>query len=125
VNASRFGLREARCYFGLFDYHALCVVGPYARLEGYMRWKLGDESFVLPATAPRGRCFHRPGYVPVIWIPRAPRTPREYGTLAHEVTHAVRLLMDWAGVPMTADTEEVQCHAVGHAMTAFLEGLRR
>ena len=73
----------------------------------------------------RGRYFYRPGYVPIIWIPCKPRTPVEYGTLGHEVLHAVRLMLfDWAGIPLSAQTDEVYCHAIGHAMRKILEALR-
>jgi hypothetical protein len=110
---------------GLFDYSIVVAIGPYSKIKGYIRWKLQDEAFD-PETfdkgyEPLGKCFYRPSYVPVVWIPRYPKTPREYATLAHECIHAVYHLFNWANLPMTGDTEEVFTHATAHLINAVLE----
>ena len=104
----------------------MCVVGPYTGVEDYVRWKLDDPNFNADSDhKPRGRIFYRPGYVPILWIPRRPRSAREHGTLAHEVFHAVCHLMNWAMIPLTESSEEVYCHAVGHGVTKILEAIKR
>lgn len=126
MGAKRFGLREVSVHFGMFDYSMCCVVGPYTNVEKYIEWKFEDHGFETESPYEcRGRVFYRPGYVPVLWIPRLPRTPREYGTLCHEVLHVVSHLMDWASIKFTGDTEEAYCHAVGHAVTEILSKLKR
>ena len=80
-------------------------------------WRVSDS---------RGMYFLHRGHVPIVWIPRRPRTPREYGTLADQVMHVVRMmLVDWVGMPLTDDTDKAFCHALGYAVRAILEALDR
>ena len=110
---------------GAFDFTVITIIGDYKEALKYVRWKCDDmetdfESFdknYLPA----GKCFFREGYVPIIWIPRKPKTPREYGTLAHEALHAVYHMFDWANLPMTLDTEEVMTHSMTHIIANSLK----
>lgn len=122
--AKRLGLKEVEVNFGTFDFTVTCVIGSDKGLQEYVRWKLEDQGITLNDPA-RGRYFLRQGYAPVMWIPRAPRSPREYGTLAHEMLHIVRVIMDWVGMPpLNHDTEEAYCHALGHGVTKILEAAR-
>lgn len=129
MTPSRLGLKEIYVHFGVFDFAFYCLVGPYDNVEKYVRWKFEDDETPITTGsqanyAPRGRFFYRPGYCPIIWIPRNPRTPREYGTLAHEVSHLVIRLMDWADIPLGPDSEEAYTHAIGFAVTKILEGVK-
>lgn len=120
----RFGLQEVKVNFGIFDNSMICIAGPRERVVEYVRWKCEDPDFDRDMSNVRGRFFQREGYVPIIWIPRKPRTPREHGTLAHEVLHVLAATFtDWASVPFTKDTEEVFCHALGSTVAAILEQL--
>lgn len=124
----KFGLKEIRTKMGLFDFDVLCVVGQYEKAMRYIRWKfeepnLSDDYFDV-GYEPRGRTFFRPGYVPVIWIPKKPRGAREYATLAHEAHHAVSHMMDWAGLRRNDDTEEVITHAMAHIINNILANLK-
>jgi hypothetical protein len=123
--AKRLGLREIYVHFGTFDFAMYCVVGPWQSVAEYLAWKFKEPDFSWDGAASRGHHFHKSEYVPVIWIPRTPRTPREYGTLAHEIVHAVRDLGEWIGLNFNNETDEVFCHATGHAMTTILEELRK
>ncbi len=117
-----FGLVEKRIPMGLFDFTVLCVIGKYDGLESYIQWKFEDKDFSLRDDyEPRGWCIYCPGYCPVIWIPKKPRNPREYATLAHECLHAVYHLFDWAGIKMTRDTEEVVTHSMAHIINSILK----
>lgn len=106
---------------GAFDFEVIVVVGDYKTTLAYVSWKFDDKDTDLEAFdqeyIPRGRCFFRRGYVPVIWIPRKPKTPREHATLAHESLHAVFHLFEWANLPLTRDTEEVMTHSMSHIIT--------
>jgi len=124
----KYGLREIHVHFGTFDFAINCIVGPFDGVDKYVAWKFEDDppQWNGANVKPRGRYYVRDGYCPVVWIPRKPRTPREYGTLAHELTHAVRyMLFDWAGMPLTQQTDEAYCHSIGFAMTTILEALDR
>jgi hypothetical protein len=69
--------------------------------------------------------YCRKGRALIIWLPRWPRTPEEYGTLAHEVGHVVRCLCGWAGIEINEDTDEVLCHGLKHGVKSVLEARPR
>ena len=132
--ARKLGLTEIHVHFGTFDFAFNCIVGPWKGVVDYVAWKFEapDDAYLTELIElsnrghePLGKVFRRPGYCPIIWIPRRPRTPQEHGTLAHEVFHAVRLLMDWAGIHLNEDTEEAYCHALGFGVRQVLTHLKR
>jgi len=124
--ASELKLKEIRISMGMFDFDVICVVGNYENAVKYSAWKFEDDFVIELGESsnknykPRGKCFFRAGYVPVIWMPQRPKTPREIATLAHECLHAVFHLLDWAAIPATRDTEEVITHAQAHLVTNIL-----
>lgn len=67
-----------------------------------------------------GMVVSKSGNCPVLWMPAAPRTPHEYGTLAHEVFHVVEEIMNWAHVWLGKDSEEAYCHLIGYFMREIL-----
>ena len=121
TKAQMLGLKEKRVSMGLFDFEVICIVGNYKKSLEYVKWKFQDKESNLEEFDmeywPMGKCFFRRGYVPVIWIPRKPRTKREHATFAHECLHAVFHLFEWAGLPLTRDTEEVMTHSMAHLIT--------
>ncbi len=119
-------LREIHVHFGMFDFAVYCVVGPANDLSAYIAWRRGHSNLVPDREASRGRYYPGRGeYGPIIWIPRRPRSPREHGTLSHEVCHVVREMYDWVGMQLDESTEETFCHAVGFAVTTILTELRK
>lgn len=130
MSAKSLGLKEVRTSMGMFDFDVICVVGEYFAATKFVARKFEDEFFLEIAEdsnkgyVPRGKCFYRTGYVPIIWLPGKPKSPREVATLAHECLHAVMHLFDWAAVPVTRDTEEVFAHAQAHLVTNILTKLR-
>lgn len=123
--AKALGLQEIDIHMGAFDFTVVAVIGKYEKMTDYIRWKFEDKGFDAAqwerGYAPRGQCFFRRGYVPGIWLPRRPRTPREYATLAHECLHAVYHMADWAGLALTRDTEEVMAHSMAHLINGILK----
>jgi len=124
-------LLEAYTHMGAFDFAVYCVVGDYNNACRYVAWKFEDsafESFAQDSNKgyePRGKTFFRTGYVPVIWIPKIPQTPREYATLSHECLHAVFYMMDWANVPTIIETDEVSAHAMAHLINNILSKISK
>lgn len=116
-------LKEIRVPMGLFDFAVYCVVGPWEDLPTYVEWK-GRSPDDIPEA--RGLHFGSFGdYGPIIWIPRKPRTPEDYATLAHEVCHAMRdMMVNWAGMAINEHTDETFCHGVSHVMQTVLTELR-
>lgn len=126
MRASALGLKEITVHFGIFDVEMTCLVGPYDNVEKFVAWRFDDEQMKPERqTAARGMFFHHKGCAPIIWIRRRPRSPKEYGALAHEIMHVMCFLIsEWAGIQLSRDTDEVYCYALGHAMTSILEKLK-
>lgn len=127
MKKNKFNIKEVRVHMGLFDFTVVAITGDYKEAYRYVAWKFEDKDLEkqLPELEgdyeSRGKCFHRVGYVPVIWIPRKPKTAREHATLAHECLHAVYHLHEWSLVPLGRDTEEMTCHALAHLYTNILK----
>lgn len=49
----------------------------------------------------------------LLWLPRLPKTPEDFGFLAHEVFHATTLTMDAVGARFSEDSEEVYAYLCG------------
>jgi hypothetical protein len=120
----RFHLKEATVNMGLFDYSIVFVVGYLKYLEDYVKWKFDDKKFSLEKDGggygALGKCLNKKGFVPIVWVPKKPETPKEYGTLCHECIHAVASLFDWAGITVVGETEEVFAHSVSYLVGSFL-----
>lgn len=120
------GLKEIRIHMGAFDFSVICIIGDYKNTEQYVRWRFDDKEFNAEkwdmGYIPLGKVFFRQGYVPILWIPRKPKTAREHATLAHEALHCVFHLFEWASLPLTGDTEEVMTHSMAYIITTILGG---
>jgi len=118
-----FGLKVKRIHFGTFDYTAYCVIGPFGRVKKYLRWKFEDKHFYVPkhGTGYAGLCFYQPGYVPVIWLPKKPKSVNDIAITAHEALHVVQHLFIWAGIPMNQETKEVSAHTLQYLVKQILK----
>lgn len=109
---------------GVFDYTIRCCIGDYQETIKYTSKLFGGidipQDNVTVGDAPRGCCIFNTEFIPVVWIPHYPKTPREYATLAHECLHAVMHMFRWAALPFTDDTEEVMTHSLSHLITNIL-----
>jgi hypothetical protein len=118
-------LRVIRVHFGIFDFGIVALVGPREAAGRYItRFQERAEPVVIPENC-RGYCMRRDGHAPCIWLPRPPKTPREYGTLSHEILHAMVFFQEWKGEPLCIENEETYCHALGYCVTAVLDKLAR
>ena len=58
---------------GLFDFDVICVIGKRDNLEEYIRFKYDDNGTIAETGfKPRGQCFSKAGFVPIIWITQKP-----------------------------------------------------
>lgn len=117
-------LKEKIIHMGAFDYSVIVVIGDYGEACKYALWKC-DDNITKPedfggAYEARGKCFFRDGYVPIIWVPKKPQTAREHATFAHEALHAVYHVFNWAGIPLSPQTEEVMAHCMAHIIANAL-----
>lgn len=102
-------------HLGMFDYEVTVLIGPITALPGFLKAKKPD--YGLPEDT------HYVGYAwdDMIWLPGPPRTPREYGTLAHECGHVMEAVRGYYGFPKTRDSEELLCHGIGFLVRKILE----
>lgn len=126
--SKQLGLDVIDTHMGLFDYTVRVCIGNHEKALEYIAYVFEDKYEELPdgnrGYEARGICYHKTGFVPIVWLPKYPETPREYGTFAHEVIHAINHLFDWSATPLSRDTEETFAHAVAHVITSSLTKLK-
>lgn len=124
TEAKKRGIKTIQVHMGAFDFIVNVVIGDYKAACAFALWKFEDKTTNLEdfdmGYIPRGKCFFRRGYAPIIWIPSIPKKAREYATLSHECLHAVFHLFEWAGLPLTRDNEEVMTHSMAHLINSVL-----
>jgi len=115
-------MKEVNIELGMFDYNINFLVGDINNLEEYARFKFDYEQFEIKGLLNvYGWHLFCEGYSAIVWIPRYPRTPKDYGTLSHETVHAMVRMMDWAHIKVTTDTDEVLAHGVSYLIRNFLK----
>lgn len=104
---------------GTYDYDFWVVVSEDTdRVQEWFRKKF-DPTF--KHNFGQGFVAQFKDYTPVLWIPRFPKTPREYGTLSHEIFHMTEKIMVWSGVVLTEHSEEAYCHLIAYITRNILE----
>lgn len=123
---SRYGLREIKIDFRPYEYVATCIVGPWAGVERYARRHFRDPNRAVHHREPEGYTMFDVGtdYGTLVWLPRKPRTPRDYGIVTHECLHLVRHLFDWVDMQLNEHSEEAYCHALEYAVATILKGCK-
>lgn len=117
------GLQRITIHLGVFDYGVRVVIGSQDLAVAYYRWFVNapeDDTVLVVDPHRRGFCAMRGNRMPVLWIPKRPRTPRDHATLAHECFHAVGHVTRWAAIQHSEATEEVFCHALGCLVNGIL-----
>lgn len=125
MNPKRLGFQVVDINFGTFTFPLRVIVGPAEHVEKVVRFHLDDPDYIVNTNRKRGMFFHRTNWRPIIWLPRKPKTPAEYGTLAHELMHAITvMLVTWVGMTLNEDTDEAFAHAMSYAMGEILTALK-
>lgn len=125
MKASSLGFKEILIEYEMFGYEIACIVGPLKNVPKYVaHYHHREPPSLEELKTGYGWTFYSSGRAPIVWIPRFPKNPREYGTLAHEVAHAVTAMLDWKGVPIKANCDETFCNALGYGVTKILEAKR-
>lgn len=113
------GLQRLTIHLGVFDYDIKVIIGPEGLAHQFAEWFTKKD--IEPIEGRLGFCLFCEPYLPIVWIPRRPRTPREHATLAHECLHAVGHVTRWAAIQHSKETEEVFCHALGYLVDRILK----
>ncbi len=112
---------------GMFDYDIYVIISNNkTRVGKYVNdYYKAEDGILRSPDNELGICYSKDGYCPVIWIPKFPKSPKEYGTLAHEAFHAVFYMTKWASIKINEATEEVIAHAVSYIVGKTLEKAKK
>lgn len=59
----------------------------------------------------------------VILMPGVPESPKEFGTLSHEVFHCVEAILGYVGVPHAESTSEAYAYPIGYVVQKVFANL--
>lgn len=108
-----------------FTYHVF-VGTDFDAMTKYVRHQFDEPNWSYHFEHSLGCLIYKFNYQPVIWLRHKPKTPREFGTLAHEVFHLVCYILDrWAGMTLRHEvSEEAYGHLTGKIVTDILTKLK-
>lgn len=101
-----------------FDMDVVVVINDDVE-KSYKIIKKIDTTATISDFDARGVTFTN-GSSMVIWMPKV-----EDQIVAHELLHATIGIMNWAGVPLTDDTEEVYSYQMQYLTNEFYKHLNR
>lgn len=85
----------------------------------YMVDVMNDDIVHLPKEC-RGRTFHHLiGGQTIIRLPGKPDTPEQFGTVSHEIFHAVDFIFRRIGLQLTAESDEAYAYLIGYVAEQF------
>jgi hypothetical protein len=83
--------------------------------------KNGYAGEVEPPGHKEGGCCWDLGCGGLIWMPHFPKTPVEYGFLAHEAVHAASNFGEHLGFKLSPKSEEFYTYLVGYIVEKILD----
>lgn len=110
-----------------YDFQYYVVIGKdFEKITKFIALKLNDDEFSYHFKDSRGACFYRFNFIPVLWLPKVPKTAREYGTFSHEIFHLVAYILNrWAGLKLELEiSDEAYCHLIGKITTDILNKIK-
>ena len=100
------------------EYKVIVSWGDLKYTKNLMRiWGYKDPAEQKDLDNRRGVCFYNKECVPVIVLPRFPKTAEEIGTLAHEAFHAINNIFEKLDEPIH---DEVFAHSIGAVVRQVL-----
>lgn len=116
-------LRTMEIHMGMFDYRVYAAIGDHAQAPKFIAKIFEEPEDVWRkriGKPVKGQTYFKDGCCPIIWLPRFPKTPAEYGTLAHEAAHAVNDMHYYLGIGLDPKNDETFTHAVGYIVRKVL-----
>jgi len=109
---------------GTYDFDIVVVITEdEKRLVKFIREKFGDPNYAEATEKDEASVYYSENHCPILWLRYAPKTPREYGALVHEVFHVVCLIMKWASIPLNEGSEEPYAYLLDYLTTEILKRL--
>jgi hypothetical protein len=117
-----YGFQVIEVRLDVFEFKFQCIIGPRENIEKYLTRRWPDIPINPISQTARALTFFRARADPIIWLPRRPRTPKDIGTLAHEVLHVLTaFLVESVGLQLNYETDEAFCYPLGYAIETILE----
>ena len=118
-------MKKYKLHCGTFDVSYYLIVGKdFDKIEKFLKNNFHDDNYKLNLSEDNACFFSRFNYSPVVWIPKKPKTEREYGSFVHELLHLVfYVLTEWASVKHCDESEEVFTHLLSTVTTDCLKKL--
>ena len=76
----------------------------------------------LEITHQKGRTLQLDNRAFILWLPKYPKTPSNFGDLQHEINHVVNLMFMFMGNKLTSDCDEVTAYMTGYFTEKIYEG---
>ena len=104
--------RKFKIHCQIYDFELYVIISKdNEKILKYCKWHFEDEDYKKDFSENLGCFLSRYNYKPLIILKGKPKTPREFGTFAHEVAHcAYYILSSWAGMKLSPESEEAYCH---------------
>lgn len=85
-----------------------------------------EDSICSLSRETNGRTYHHlVGGWTIIRLPKKPTTPAQYGTLFHEIFHAVYFIFSRIGIRLCEDSDEAFAYLIGYITEQFLSNLKK
>lgn len=98
----------------VFERDIYCVVGDAVVTLPYLKKRFGISDI---GDDEGGSVWHTEDNTFVLWIEDTGPSPSAIGTRAHEVFHIVKSALDYIGVSLSDESEEVYAYYIGSIMT--------
>ncbi len=94
------------------------------RLQDEYMSDLKEDDICHMSAECRGRTYHHLiGGQTIIRLPKKPRTAQEFGTLAHEIFHAVDFITRRIGLRLGIESDEAYAYLIGYITERVYEKL--
>jgi hypothetical protein len=110
---------------GTFDQNSKVIITNDTLLAlKYVREQGHDTTITKADFESRGICFFFEDYSPIMWLPSIPVTPEETAIANHELMHLTVNIMNWAGVPLTEESEEAYAYELQYLSNQFYQKIK-
>lgn len=96
----------------IFDLDVYTVIGvDTAKARTFVNYMFKDSTACITENFEnRGTTFYKPGYPIIMWLPTTIKNIEELSITNHEIFHVVSSLLNWVGIKLSNETEELYAY---------------
>ena len=118
-------IRESNALLTGLGYEIKLIVSEdREQVKKFLEYYFDEENEGFCVEEHGGKCFIKDNLVPIVWVPRKPKTTKEIGTLTHELGHALMKCFQFIDIKHTEETDEVWQHSIGYLVDWALTELK-